>query len=53
MTGKKRNIAKEIHEGLEEVLDFVEGRPTQGRVTYMFGDRRQDKPPAKRDIGDA
>lgn len=40
MTDDTRNIPNEIREGLEEALDFVKGRPTEGRITYMFQDKQ-------------
>ncbi len=36
MPDENRNIAEEIKEGLLETLDFVKGKPTDGRVVYFY-----------------
>jgi len=36
MTKKTRNIPRETKEGLQESIDFVKGKKTEGRVTYLF-----------------
>ncbi len=34
--GTKINTAQEIKEGLLESIDFVKGKETEGRVTYLY-----------------